>query len=229
MPVLNLAINGSAIDAGTVVAWALIEASRKGHVLVEYDQVTFLMEHIMPLIQVDASPTARLALSKLLGAMIAAVKPPSDQLRLYEQLLEPLNPFEGVRVLGLSLLREQLRVEPELLPGVVATLEPILWRLPPVDGPTDMTLPKLVASFWPVWLTECANLLWFLLELDTDNNSVIKDQARLTSVKNLWLGRIQSRIKMWEEEVEGQAEVEGVLERLEDATKRANEALTKFL
>lgn len=225
MPVLNLAINGSAIDAGTVVVWALVHAAKTGQVLVEYDQVTFLMEHIMPLIQMDASATARLALSKLLGAMIAAVSPPRDQLRLYEQLLEPLNPFEGVRVLGLSLLREQLSVQPSLLPGLAEMLEPILWRLPPVDSPLDMSLAKLIASFWPVWLTESANMIWFLLELDVENQSGIRDRPRRTALKNLWLNPIQKTLAVWNSEGTSNAEVLGVLERLGDAIKRASDAV----
>lgn len=44
MPVISICLNGSAVDAGTAVTWSLVEAEQKGYCVVEYDQVTFLLE-----------------------------------------------------------------------------------------------------------------------------------------------------------------------------------------
>jgi hypothetical protein len=40
----------------------------------------------MPLIQVDSDPTTRLALSKLLGAVIATTPGAKDQIHLFQQV-----------------------------------------------------------------------------------------------------------------------------------------------
>lgn len=44
MPVLNNAINGSAVDAGTAMTWALVDSAQKGLVTLENDQSFFLLE-----------------------------------------------------------------------------------------------------------------------------------------------------------------------------------------
>lgn len=44
MPVINICLNGSAVDAGTALTWALADAAKKGTCAVEFDQVTFLLE-----------------------------------------------------------------------------------------------------------------------------------------------------------------------------------------
>lgn len=44
MPVLSICLNGSAVDAGTALAWSLVEKAKTGACAVEFDQVTFLLE-----------------------------------------------------------------------------------------------------------------------------------------------------------------------------------------
>lgn len=44
MPVINISINGSAVDAGTALTWALVESAQKGLVTLESDQSFFLLE-----------------------------------------------------------------------------------------------------------------------------------------------------------------------------------------
>ncbi|CAK9782293.1 hypothetical protein CC85DRAFT_310437 [Cutaneotrichosporon oleaginosum] len=222
MPVINICLNGSAVDAGTALLWALVRAG----VVVEYDQVTFLLEHIMPLIQLHQSPNTRLALSKLLGALIAAVKSPLHQIKLYEQILEPINPFDNIRVLALSLLRESLATTPSLLcPALTQTLTPLLYRLPQVDSPLELSLPKVLETFWPVWLAESANLVWFILKVDGENKSGFGDLTRLTGLRNLWLAPVAAKAKSWAAEAEGDAEM--VLGRLVDACAAAEAAIVK--
>ncbi|BEI94966.1 uncharacterized protein CcaverHIS019_0705470 [Cutaneotrichosporon cavernicola] len=217
MPIISICLNGSATDAGAALVWALVRAG----VTVAYDQVTFLLEHIMPLIQLHQSANTRLALGKLLGALIGAVKSPRDQIKLFEQLLEPINPFDNIRVLALSLLRDALSNPALLIPFLTETLTPILYRLPTVDSPLDLTLPKLLESFWPVWLTESANFVWFLLGRDSENLSGFADQSRLTSLRNLWLAPVAAKAKVWTEEGRG-GEGAMILDGLVDACVRAS-------
>lgn len=44
MPVLTIAMGGSAIDAGTALTWFLIHAAQQGSIDLEYDQSTFFLE-----------------------------------------------------------------------------------------------------------------------------------------------------------------------------------------
>lgn len=132
-------------------------------------------------------------------------------------------------MLALSLLREQVAAPPQpsplLCPQLMDMLTPILFRLPSADNPLELTLPKLMASFWPVWLTESANLVWFFISIDKTNASGFADQAKLTSLRNLWLSPVWTKAKLWLEESEDDAEVAGMLERLVDACARALSAI----
>ncbi|WOO77594.1 uncharacterized protein LOC62_01G001167 [Vanrija pseudolonga] len=210
MPLLTLAIGGSALDAGTVVTWALIHAAQAGSVVLEYDQATFFIELVMPLIQVNSSPTTRLAMSKLLGAI----------------LLEPSNPFEGVRVLAISLLREQIASKagpsPLLNPTLLEQLGPILFSVP--VGPLDWPLNDVMASMWPVWLTECSNLVWFLLQRDTVNATGFADRERLDALRSDFLGPVQKAANKWQTDAGDNPSFELVLDRLQDAVARALKA-----
>lgn len=129
-------------------------------------------------------------------------------------------------MLALSLLREQLAAPPQPSPllckQLTDMLTPILFRLPQVDGPLELPLPKLMESFWPVWLTESANLVWFLIDLDKANASGFADQTNLTTLRNLWLLPIQNKAKILLEEGKEDSEVELVLDRLADACSRAS-------
>lgn len=132
-------------------------------------------------------------------------------------------------MLALSLLREQLAApsqpSPLLCKGLIDMLTPILFRLPQVDSPLELPLPKLMASFWPVWLTESANFVWFLINLDKTNASGFADQANLTSLRNLWLMPVQNKAEAWAVEGKEDSEVELVLDRLVDACARAISAI----
>lgn len=44
MPVINISINGSAVDAGTALTWALVESAQKGLVTLDSTQSFFLLE-----------------------------------------------------------------------------------------------------------------------------------------------------------------------------------------
>jgi hypothetical protein len=129
-------------------------------------------------------------------------------------------------VLALSLLREALTATPALLtPELTETLTPILYRLPQVDSPLELPLQKVLETFWPVWLAESANLVWFLLNVDGENKSGFGDATRLTALRNLWLAPVAAKAKTWAAEAEGEAEM--VLDRLVDACARAAAAIDK--
>lgn len=229
MPVLTVCMGGSAVDAATALTYDLVHAAGEGKIDLEYDQATFFLELVMPLVQVDADPTTRLAMSKLLGEVISATSSGlRDQLSLFQQLLEPLNPFDGVRVLAISLLRQQMSAPPQpsplLCPQMLDTLSPILFELQPPDV-LDKPTPQILQSMYPTWLTESANLLYFLIERDTENHSGIKDAARAARLRG-FLSVVLSKAKQWRTEAEVSEPSAGlVLERLGDAVSRARGAL----
>ncbi|TXT13339.1 hypothetical protein VHUM_00706 [Vanrija humicola] len=215
MPLLTLAIGGSALDA-----------AQAGSVVLEYDQATFFIELVMPLIQVNSSPTTRLAMSKLLGAIVSTTPSANDRIHLLKQLLEPSNPFEGVRVLGISLLREQIASKngpsPILNPTLIEQLGPILFSVP--AGPFDWPLNDVMASMWPVWLTECSNLVWFLLQRDTTNATGFADRERLDTLRSSFLEPVQQTANKWQSEAGDSPSFALVLDRLQDAAARALKA-----
>lgn len=83
---------------------------------------------------------------------------------------------------------------------------------------------------YPSWMTECANLLWFLLDLDSENKSGIKAQVALGAIQDEWLGPMRKRVEELKIEMGGkEVEVAFVVERWHDAVMRASEAVGKAL
>ena len=148
------------------------------------------------------------------------------------QLLEPLNPFDGVRVLAISLLRQQIADPPQpsplLGPDLLNYLGPILFELPP--GAIDKPAAQILTTMWPAWLTECATMVWFLIERDTNNKTGIASPAYLAKLRG-YLTVVADKTKKWKAEVEAEptaaSEARLVLDRLEDAVARARAAISK--
>jgi len=91
-----------------------------------------------------------------------------------------------------------------------------------------MSLKEVVSTMYPSWFTECANLLWFLYDLDTENRTGIRDQATLSKIKADWLDPIVNRVGEWKREAdggEGEARVGFVIQRLTDALERAHQTV----
>lgn len=83
---------------------------------------------------------------------------------------------------------------------------------------------------YPSWMTECANLLWFLLDLDTENKSGIRDQKALRAIQGEWLEPMRKRVEELKIEMGGkEVEVAFIVERSHDAVSRASEAVGKAL
>jgi hypothetical protein len=91
-----------------------------------------------------------------------------------------------------------------------------------------MTLEEIVSTMYPSWFTECANLLWFLYDQDTENKIGIRDPATLSKIKADWLDPIAQRVGEWSRDAEsgeGEARVGFVIQRLVDALERANQTI----
>jgi len=91
-----------------------------------------------------------------------------------------------------------------------------------------MSLEEVVSTMYPSWFTECANLLWFLYDLDMENKTGIRDAANLSKIKADWLDPIAKRVGGWSKDAEsgeGEARVRFVIQRLVDALKRANQTI----
>lgn len=143
------------------------------------------------------------------------------------QLIEPLNPFDGIRVLALSLLRQQMASPPQpsplLSPVLLDYLGPILFELPPNE--LDMPTAQILTTMWPAWLTECATMVWFLLERDTDNKTGIATPAYLAKLRG-FLALVADKARRWKEDV-SEPDAQLVLDRLEDSVARARAAVSK--
>ncbi|WVQ95974.1 hypothetical protein IAU59_003073 [Kwoniella sp. CBS 9459] len=196
MPILCAALSGSSVDAGVTWTWALVNRSKqetaagqKGLIL-EYDNASMLIELLVPLTAQHPSPTTRLALFKLIGAIVDLQSSATDQIELFRQLLEPANPFENIRIQSLSLLREQLSSHNASNSGpnnvristLLEDLGSVLFALPsdedPDDSPFNLGPEDLMASFYPTWWTEVLSLLWFISNLAPQQQQQKQEQQR---------------------------------------------------
>lgn len=72
-----------------------------------------------------------------------------------------------------------------------------------------MELEELRGTMYPAWFTECANLLWFILDLDRNEILGTQQRADFRIVYIEWMGQVVSlyeKIKA-ESEAEVKAEV----------------------
>jgi hypothetical protein len=101
-------------------------------------------------------------------------------------------------------------------------LGPVLFELPP--GALDKPAAQILTTMWPVWLTECANMIWFLISRDVGNKSGIAAPTYLAKLRG-YLTLVADKAKKWKAEVTD-ADAVLVLDRLEDAVTRARSAVS---
>lgn len=193
----------------------------------------------MPHAQTHSSPATRLALMKLLGGIIVATPGVDNQIELWKQLLEPINPFDAVRVQAVNLLREQLASPPQppplYVPNLKRQLGPILFDLPPgTENPLKLPFAEFLSTMYPAWFTECCNLLYFIVGRDTANSSGFLDKDYLRRVKADFLDPLSRRAAEYKAEVtpelqQQEPEVELVVDRLAAAAARATEGIDKVI
>ena len=156
---------------------------------------------------------------------------PSPTYKADEQLLEPINPFESIRLATFPILRQNLISDPSLLTSsMFETLSPIILTLPQDEPVLEMSLEEVVSTMYPSWFTECANLLWFLYDLDIENKTGIRDSTVITKIKVEWLDLIAKRVGEWSRDAEnqkGEARVGFVIQRLKDALERAQQTVSR--
>ncbi|OWZ42707.1 hypothetical protein C349_03540 [Cryptococcus neoformans var. grubii Br795] len=245
MPVLCAALSGTSIDAGAVWLWWIanraLESKKEGAQIVNvgYDEVTVLIELLVPLTAQYPSPVMRLALFKLIGSLISLL-PSKDKILTLRHLLEPENPFDTVRIESMSILREESASNNDLLsPDLLAQLAPILFSpatLSDPDSPFNLSPSDLLSSPNPSWWTEVAQYIWFLSTRDSANKSGVRSTYREDI--NMWLDAV--RLKLNEtlnyiQEENGNVKevaevlpdhgVEFFLNRWEDALDRARAVL----
>lgn len=151
-----------------------------------------------------------------------------------DQLLESINPYDSIRLATFPILRQNLISDPSLLSSTTfETLSPILFVIPTDDnhleqGLQEVSLEVIVTLMYPSWFTECANLLWFLYDLDKENQTGIRNQETLAKIRKEWLDPIASKVEEWIKEAGiegGEARLGFVLQRLKDALERASQTI----
>ncbi|KAL7419220.1 hypothetical protein Q5752_006057 [Cryptotrichosporon argae] len=218
VPALAAALGSACVDAGIALCFALPE--------IDFDASALLLELLVPLAAMSPSPLTRLAVAKLLDAIPARFTG-CEHVLLLLQLLEPANPYDGVRVHALSILRAHL---PALLvdgADVLGLLGPVVFAAPPDAFERDTEEPVLLSRL--AWLTEAANALWLLLDLDKANATgargpefADKVRADLLSVIRQGIAGVQSRVEG--DDNDGR-QLAFAVERLADAADRAEAAL----
>jgi hypothetical protein len=146
-----------------------------------------------------------------------------------KQLLEPVNPFESIRLATFPILRQNLHSKQTILNSTTFdTLAPIVFTLPAEEPVLGLSLEEVVSTMYPSWFTECANLLWIIHDIDVKNKSGIRNQETLARIKGEWLDPLRRRAGEWSQQAEseaGEARVGFVIQRLMDALERASQAI----
>jgi hypothetical protein len=186
----------------------------------------------MPLATFPTAPTTQLALLKLLEAIVDS-QTAEHKMLLLKQLLEPQNPFEYVRIRSLIILRSQLASNTHVLPHFLPSLAPVLFTIPEADPLfTDMSISELRQTMYPAWLTECVNLLWFIIDLDKDDVSGIKTPEKLGKIDREWLEPVERKlaeVRASDELDEGDTEGSFILEMWDVAVARARQSVDRIL
>ncbi|WVQ75064.1 hypothetical protein IAR50_004673 [Cryptococcus sp. DSM 104548] len=241
MPVLCAALSRTSVDAGIVWLWYIVNEAangKKGAVKVGFEEVTMLLELLVPLTAQHTSPTVRLALFKLVGTLVSLLEG-RDKVIALRQLLEPENPFESVRVECLSILRQETLNSPDILDAdFLAQLSPILFPAPAVNDKTCLFSLQpddlLRNTFYASWWTEVAQYVWFLSTRDKENTTGIRSVHK--DVASRWLGDTRGQLKKVEEyvkwldeaaiaEMTGGQGADFLLAKWSDAVERATSAL----
>lgn len=117
------------------------------------------------------------------------------------KLLEPQNPFDSIRVQSIPILRSQLSSNQPLISEIMTELTPILYTIPTDPPVLTMTWSEIKATMYPAWFTECANLIWFVMELDHEG---LEDIWSGRSVYAKWLNAVVGYYsKLWKDEASG--------------------------
>jgi len=182
---------------------------------------------------------------KLIGNIIT-LSPSRDQVLLYKQLLEPANPFEQIRVQALSLLRDAIASPTTAVihPSLLEHLGPVLYTIPsssvstlpmaslshllpqsPDAPPLHLSKAQIVDTMFPAWFTDSANVLRLLIQRDEAGVSGVRKPEWLSGVMAKWVGPQTTRLVELRMEGTGEAQVEFVLDRWQDALERLRETI----
>jgi hypothetical protein len=84
-------------------------------------------------------------------------------------------------------------------------LYPILFTIPTDPPVVEMGLADLKGSMYPAWFAECANLLWFILDLDHDGQAGLRTKDSVGIVNQQWLMVVVGYYEKIKAEAEGSA------------------------
>ncbi|KAK8849558.1 hypothetical protein IAR55_004893 [Kwoniella newhampshirensis] len=235
IPIISVALGGSASDAGAVWTWKLIhlalqEKSKGGSVVLEDDDAVTLFESLIPLTAQWPSPVMRQALFKLIGAVVSLHSSSSEKIQLLKQLLDPANPFDNIRIQSFSLLREEIVASPTLVSSeLLVELSPVFFlSTPNQDSPFTFTPPDLLNSPYPTLWTEIAMFVWFLSTRDTSDETRLKSEYKDRIGR--WLTHTERKMEECRRFLDESEAIMGygqgfVLARWEDSLHRAKAAM----
>ncbi|KAJ9115245.1 hypothetical protein QFC20_001112 [Naganishia adeliensis] len=209
LPILGSALNGLAKDAGHMWIWWIVHQMQSQGQVADRDEVSMLLELIMPNLPEDPSDVARFALHRLFAALLSLVKDPEDRITLYEQLVSSENPFETVRLSSLALLREDISaaLRSEGGDSIIHDgsfwdiLAPIILALPETDPPFgDLSLEKALQDSTVPWIMECVKILLLLLSPGSSVEKRCKAYVRETELISTWISPLRSALDRWQME-----------------------------
>ncbi|KAJ9098553.1 hypothetical protein QFC19_006321 [Naganishia cerealis] len=181
MPLLGSALNGLAKDGGHLWIWYLVNRMERAQQSADADEVSMLLELIMPNLAGDPSEASRYALYRLTSALISLVPKAEDRIVLFQQLISPDNSFLSVRLSILALLREEVSAAIRLrkTDSIVhhgnfwSDLAPHLFVFPKSDLPLqELPLDTVLEDRIIPWAMECAKIMLILLSCGPEAEDV---------------------------------------------------------
>ncbi|RSH93442.1 hypothetical protein EHS25_007798 [Saitozyma podzolica] len=212
MDLLVSALGSGLVDATTTWIWDSVNFADPGDVSLEVGKG--LVEVLVPLIAFERDPGTRLALWKLVGALIDKVPRGAAQIDIFQDLLDPSNPFEQIRVETLSLVREQLHKSAQSGSGDESStptlFQPSLLTVLPTTAPDlSLSAEQFLSSPEASYLISLLDTLRIFYSLDKAGTSGIRNSEWKDTVLGRLIVPIKERCERWHTEL-GETSVEQV-------------------
>ncbi|KAJ9115093.1 hypothetical protein QFC22_005421 [Naganishia vaughanmartiniae] len=209
MPLLGSALNGLAKDGGHLWIWYLVHQMKGAQQNADLDEVSMLLELLMPNLAGDPSEVSRYALHRLTSALISLVREAKDRIALFQQLISTENLFLSVRLSSLALLREQIAaaIRSHEIDSILhhdsfwSKLAPLVFVLPTSNLPLhELPLEAALQDRVIPWSMESAKIMLLLLSCGLEVEESCKAYIQQNQTLARWILPLKECLARWEGE-----------------------------
>lgn len=209
MPLLGSALNGLAKDGAHLWIWHLVSRMKGAQQHADLEEVSMLLELLMPNLAGDSSEASRYALHRLMSTLISLVPEAKGRIVLYQQLISAENPFLSVRLSSLALLREEIAAAMRLQGTNSIVHDDTFWsKLAPlvfVLSTADIPLPELpleaaLQDRVIPWSIECAKILLLIFSCGSQAGESCRAYVEKNQSMSNWILPLEGCLARWEGE-----------------------------